>query len=101
MDAQFKYRFSHMSVAACLACGMVKEGNDMGFVLGVLIGLLGTIGLFGFVIYWLCTGSNTSALAKLIDGIAQVLAHRPQSPDSSAPDKNAGRWRYDDEESRT
>jgi hypothetical protein len=79
---------------------MTMESNDMGFVLGILIGLLGTIGLFGFLVYWLCTGSNTIAVAKLMDGIAQVLAHRPQSPDST-PGKNASRWGYDDEQSQT
>ncbi len=51
----------------------------MVFVLGLLLGLLSAIGLFGGVAYWLCTRSNHVAIAKFINGIAQALAHRPDA----------------------
>ncbi len=64
----------------------------MFFVLGLLIGLLSAIGLFGGAAYWLCTRSNHVAIAKFINGIAQALAHRPDSagPMSSGSNGAAG-----------
>jgi len=52
----------------------------MGFILGLLIGLLLAVALIGFLAYWLCSRSNTLAVAKFINGIAQALAAlRPKS----------------------
>jgi hypothetical protein len=51
----------------------------MGLILGFLIGLISTVGLFGFLIYWLCSRSNNVAVAKFINGIALALAHKPKS----------------------
>jgi hypothetical protein len=79
----------------------VLEGNDMGFILGLLTGLLTAIGLFAFLACWLCTRPNTTALAKLLNDIAQALAHRQQSPEPSAPGKMASRWGRDGEVGRS
>jgi hypothetical protein len=54
----------------------------MGFVLGFLLGLLAAIAIAGGLAYWLCSRSNTVAVAKFINGIAQALAHRPRTPES-------------------
>jgi len=62
----------------------------MGFILGLLMGLLVAIGLFGFLAYWLCSRPNNIALARFINGIAQALAClnkakpvEPPSPDQT------------------
>jgi len=73
----------------------------MGFVLGILIGLLTAIGFFAFLTYWVCTRPNSTALAKLLSDIAQALANRQQSPEPSAPGKMASRWGRDSEQSKT
>lgn len=73
----------------------------MGFVLGLLIGLLTTIALFGFLAFWVCTRSNATALAKLVCDIAQALSNRPQSPEPSAPEETASRWGRDGKQART
>jgi hypothetical protein len=78
-----------------------ERGIDMGFIFGLLLGLLIAIGLFGFLTYWLCTRPNTTALAKLLNDIAQALAHKQQSPEPSATGKAAGRWGRDGEQSKT
>lgn len=46
----------------------------MGFILGLLMGLLGAMGLVGFLAYSLCSRSNHIAVARFINGIAQALA---------------------------
>jgi hypothetical protein len=61
----------------------------MGFVLGFLMGLLAAFGLFGFLAYWVCTRSNTVAVAKYIDGIAQASARGPREPFSPNKDDKA------------
>jgi hypothetical protein len=71
----------------------------MGFVLGLLLGLLAAVGLFGYLAYWLCTRFDTSALVKFISDIAQTLAQRPQSTQPSTPGKS--RWGRDGEQSKT
>ena len=73
----------------------------MGFVLGILIGLLGTIGLFGFLVYRLCTRCNSIDPAKLVNGIVQAVVQQPQSRKPSARWDNADPWRDDDEQSKT
>ena len=52
----------------------------MGFVLGLLFGMLAAILLFGLLVYWLCSQPNRMAVAKFINGIAQALAHTRQLP---------------------
>jgi len=64
------------------------KGNDMGFILGFLMGLLAALGLFGFLAYWLCGRSNNVAVAKFINGIAQALAHKPRPPEPLEPGQN-------------
>jgi len=59
----------------------------MGFILGLLLGLLAAIGLLGFLTWWLCSRSNNVAVAKFINGVAQALAHQPKSSEPLAPDK--------------
>ena len=60
----------------------------MGFILGLLMGLLAAIGLFGLLAYWLCSRSNNIAVAKFINGIAQALASKAKSPEPLAPGEN-------------
>ena len=52
----------------------------MGFVFGFLFGLLAAVALASAFAYWICTRSDTIALAKFINGVAQALAHRSKSP---------------------
>ena len=61
----------------------------MGFLLGLLMGLLAAIGLFGFLTYWLCSRSNNVAVAKFINGIALALAYKPNTPRPLTPDTPA------------
>jgi hypothetical protein len=65
----------------------MRKGDDMGFILGFLMGLLAAIGLSGFLAYWMCSRPNSMALAKFINGIALALAHRPKSSEPLAPGK--------------
>jgi hypothetical protein len=46
----------------------------MCFLLGFMMGMLAAIGLFGVLAWWLCSRSNSMAVAKFINGIAQALA---------------------------
>jgi hypothetical protein len=52
----------------------------MGFVLGLLTGLLTAIAGFGLLAYWVCTRSNNIAAARFINGIAQALAAQQPKP---------------------
>jgi hypothetical protein len=52
----------------------------MGFVLGLLTGLLFAIVGFGLLAYWVCTRPNNVAMARFINGIAQALAEHQQKP---------------------
>jgi hypothetical protein len=61
----------------------------MGFVLGFLLGLLTAIGLFIFLVYWLCSRSNHLGIAKAVNGVANALAAaRPKTakPPAAADD---------------
>jgi hypothetical protein len=60
----------------------------MGFILGLLMGILAAILLFGLLVYWLCSQPNSLAVAKFINGIAQALAHRKHVPDRATSDEN-------------
>ncbi len=51
----------------------------MGFVLGFMMGLVGAVILFGVAAWWVCSRSDSVAVAKFINGIAQALAHRPKT----------------------
>ena len=66
----------------------MAKGDNMDIVFGFLMGLLTAIGLFGFLTYWLCSRSNTMAVAKFINGIAQALAHKPQSAEALTPGRS-------------
>lgn len=61
----------------------------MGFILGLLLGILAAILLFGLLVYWLCSRPNSLAVAKFINGIAQALAHRKHVPDGATPEEKA------------
>jgi hypothetical protein len=52
----------------------------MGFVLGLLTGLLAAIVGFGLLAYWVCTRTNNIAVARFINGIAQALAAQQPKP---------------------
>jgi hypothetical protein len=52
----------------------------MGFVLGLLTGLLVAIVGFGLLAYWVCTRPNNVAMARFINGIAQALASQQPRP---------------------
>jgi hypothetical protein len=66
-----------------------KEEDDMGFAAGFMTGMVVTIGLLGFLTYWLCSRPNSVAVAKLINGIAQALAHQNRSTEPLAMGKKA------------
>jgi len=63
----------------------------MGFILGIVLGILMAIGLCGFLAYWVCTKADHIALAKAINGLAQALAHRPKSPEQPATPGKLGK----------
>jgi hypothetical protein len=46
----------------------------MSFLLGFMMGMLATIGLFGVLAWWLCSRSNCMGVATFINGVAQALA---------------------------
>jgi hypothetical protein len=52
----------------------------MGFVLGLLTGVLAAIVGLGLLAYWVCTRPNNIAVARFINGIAQAVAARQQKP---------------------
>ena len=56
----------------------------MGFMLGFMLGILVAFTLFGFVAWWVCSRSNSVAVAKFINGIAQALAHQGRSTEPLA-----------------
>jgi hypothetical protein len=60
----------------------------MGFLLGLLVGVVSAIGLFVFLAYWLCSRSSNMALARCLNGIAQALAHKPKSSEPLTPGEN-------------
>jgi hypothetical protein len=64
----------------------------MGFILGLLMGLLAAIGLVGFLACWLCSRSDNVAVAKFINGLAKALAHKQKSsePLTRGENGNAG-----------
>jgi hypothetical protein len=66
----------------------MMKGNDMGFILGFVMGLLAAIGLFGFLAYRLCCGSNNVAVARLVNGIVQALDDKPKSSKPLTPCKD-------------
>jgi hypothetical protein len=61
----------------------------MAFILGLLIGILAAILIFGLLVYWLCSRENSMAVAKFINGIAQALAHRKPAADRATSDEEA------------
>ncbi len=62
----------------------------MGFILGLLLGLLGAIGLIGFLAYWVCSRPDSAAVAKFLGGIADAMAHRENVPAEEKPSGPAG-----------
>jgi hypothetical protein len=60
----------------------------MGFALGFTMGMLVAVVLFGVVAWWVCSRSNSVAVAKIINGIAQALASKAKPPALLAPDEN-------------
>jgi len=66
----------------------MTKGDNMGFILGFLLGLIAALGLIGFLIYWLCSRSDNIAIAKCLNGFAQALANRPKSPEPLVQGKN-------------
>jgi hypothetical protein len=52
----------------------------MGFVLGLLTGLLAAVVGFGVLAYWVCTRPNNIAVARFVNGIAQALASQQPKP---------------------
>jgi hypothetical protein len=52
----------------------------MGFVLGLLTGLLAAVVGLGLLAYWVCTRPNNIAVARFINGIAQALAAQQSKP---------------------
>jgi hypothetical protein len=73
------------------ACGcrrVITKGDDMGFLLGLFMGLLAAIGGFAFLAYWLCSRSNNIAVATFINGLAKALAHRPKAREPLTPGEN-------------
>jgi hypothetical protein len=51
----------------------------MGFMLGFMMGMLVAFALFGVLAWWVCSRSNSVAVAKFINGIAQALAHQSRA----------------------
>jgi hypothetical protein len=72
---------------------VIKGGTDMSFILGLLIGMLAAILVFGLLVYWLCSRENSMAVAKFINGIAQALAHRKPVSDRATSDAEADSMR--------
>lgn len=60
----------------------------MGFLLGLLTGLLAAVVGFGFLAYWVCTRPNNMVVARFVNGIAQALA--AQQPKPQERGKTAG-----------
>ena len=52
----------------------------MGFILGVLMGFLGALGLTGFGVWWIVFRANREAAAKFLQGCALVLACKKPAP---------------------
>jgi hypothetical protein len=61
----------------------------MGFILGLLLGMIGTLTGLGFLAYWLFIRSNNLAAARFVNGIAQALAsiNKVRAPEPLAPRK--------------
>ena len=59
----------------------------MGFALGFMMGMLVAVALFGVLAWWVCSRSNSVAVAKFINGIAQALAHQGRATEPSAGGK--------------
>ncbi len=55
------------------------------FVFGFLLGVLAMIGLTGTLAWWLVSGANRQAAAKLLEGFALILAAKPKPPPAAAP----------------
>jgi hypothetical protein len=74
----------------------------LGFVLGLLTGLLAAIAGFGLLAYRVCTRPNNIAVARFINGIAQTLAAQPQPKErgkTAEPSMNHAERRGDMRES--
>jgi hypothetical protein len=71
----------------------------MGFVLGLLTGLLAAIAGFGLLAYWVCTRPNNIAVARFINGIAQALAAQRERGKTAGPSMHHADRREDVRES--
>ena len=69
----------------------MTKGDDMGFIVGFLLGVLGAIGLLGFLAYWLCSRLNIIAGAgarsfrcpacgKRLQGTSELVGKKVKCP---------------------